>query len=64
MPETQIDRSVDLHWQCAAAMLEEGVMDEKGEWIEGKDWRRVTEEMEASYRLQFLSISRNSPTLG
>ena len=43
MPETQIERWVDLHWQCAAAMLEVGVMDEKGEWIEGKDWRRGSE---------------------
>ena len=32
MSETQIDRWVELHWQCAAAMLEVGVMDEKGEW--------------------------------
>jgi hypothetical protein len=35
MPEIQIDHWVDLHWQCAAAMLEVGVMDEKGEWLEG-----------------------------
>jgi hypothetical protein len=28
---------VDLHWQCAAAMLEAGVMDENGEWIIDKD---------------------------
>jgi hypothetical protein len=43
MPEAQIDRWVDLHWQCAAAMLEAGVMDETGEWIEGKDLRRGLE---------------------
>jgi hypothetical protein len=43
MPEAQIDRWVELHWQCAAAMLEAGVMDEKGEWIDGKDWRRGLE---------------------
>ena len=30
MPETQIEQWVNLHWQCAAAMLEAGVMDEKG----------------------------------
>jgi hypothetical protein len=24
-------------------MLEAGVMDEKGEWIDGKDWRRGLE---------------------
>jgi hypothetical protein len=28
------------HRACAAAMLEAGVMDEAGEWIPGKDWRR------------------------
>ena len=43
MQETQIDQWVDLHWQCAAAMLEAGVMDETGEWIEGKDLRRGLE---------------------
>jgi hypothetical protein len=43
MPETQIDHWVNLHWQCAAAMLEAGVMDETGEWIEGKDLRRGLE---------------------
>jgi hypothetical protein len=32
-----------FHWQCAAAMLEAGVMDETGEWIEGKDLRRGLE---------------------
>jgi hypothetical protein len=43
MPESRIASWVELHWQCAAAMLEAGVMDEKGEWIEGKDWRRGLE---------------------
>jgi hypothetical protein len=43
MPEAQIDRWVDLHWQCAAAMLEAGLMDETGEWVEGQDWRRGLE---------------------
>ena len=33
MSETEIPAWVELHWQCAAAMLEEGVMDESGEWI-------------------------------
>ena len=32
-------RWVDLHWPCAAAMLEAGVMDERGEWVEDKDVR-------------------------
>jgi hypothetical protein len=51
MPETQIDQWVDLHWQCAAAMLEAGVMDETGEWIEGKDLRRGLE----AYRERLLA---------
>jgi len=60
MPETQIERWVDLHWQCAAAMIEAGVMDEKGEWIEGKDWRRGTE----AYREGVLasSASKTAPS--
>jgi len=60
MPETQIERWVDLHWQCAAAMLEAGVMDEKGECIEGKDWRRGSE----AYRERFLasSASKTAPS--
>ena len=37
MPEANISGWVDLHWQCAAAMLEAGVMDEHGEWIADKD---------------------------
>jgi hypothetical protein len=51
MPGAQIDHWVDLHWQCAAAMLEAGVMDEKGEWIEGKDLRRGLE----AYRERLLA---------
>jgi hypothetical protein len=51
MPETQIDRWTDLHWQCAAAMLGVGVMDEKGEWIKGKDLRRGLE----AYRERLLA---------
>jgi hypothetical protein len=43
-----------FHWQCAAAMLEAGVMDETGEWIEGKDRRRGFE----AYRERLLA----SPT--
>ena len=39
MPEANIPGWVDLHWQCAAAMLEAGVMDEDGEWITDKDVR-------------------------
>ena len=37
MSEANIPGWVDLHWQCAAAMLEAGVMDEDGQWITGKD---------------------------
>lgn len=57
MPVTQIEQWVDLHWQCAAAMLEAGVMDEMGEWIEGKDLRRGLE----AYRARLLA-SRASKT--
>jgi hypothetical protein len=53
MPETQIEQWVNLHWQCAAAMLEAGVMDETGEWIEGKDLRGGLE----AYRERFLASS-------
>ena len=40
MAEAHIRVWVDLHWTCAAAMLEAGVMDEAGEWIPDKDLRR------------------------
>jgi hypothetical protein len=36
MAEAQIPAWVDLHWPCAAAMLEAGLMDEAGEWLPGK----------------------------
>jgi hypothetical protein len=39
MSETVIPRWVDLHWPCAAAMLEAGVMDEGGEWVPDTDVR-------------------------
>jgi hypothetical protein len=39
MAEADIRSWVDLHWPCAAAMLEAGVMDEGGEWVEDKDVR-------------------------
>jgi hypothetical protein len=39
MAESDIPRWVDLHWPCAAAMLEAGVMDEGGEWLADKDLR-------------------------
>jgi hypothetical protein len=59
MQETQIERWVDLHWQCAAAMLEAGVMNEEGEWIEGKNLRRGLE----AYRERLLAspASKTAP---
>jgi hypothetical protein len=39
MADADVPRWVDLHWPCAAAMLEAGVMDERGEWVEDKDVR-------------------------
>jgi hypothetical protein len=39
MIEVDIPHWVDLHWPCAAAMLEAGIMDEGGEWIEHGDIR-------------------------
>ena len=35
MAEAQIAAWVERHWQCAAAMLEAGAMDEAGEWVDG-----------------------------
>ncbi|MEH2480738.1 hypothetical protein V1282_004095 [Nitrobacteraceae bacterium AZCC 2146] len=43
MPEIDVPGWVDLHWQCAAAMLEAGVMDEEGEWVPEKDVQRGIE---------------------
>jgi hypothetical protein len=43
MSEVAISGWIDLHWQCAAAMLEAGVMDEGGEWIDDKDVHLGTE---------------------
>jgi hypothetical protein len=56
MPEAQIEHWVDLHWQCAAAMLEAGVMNEQGDWIDGKDWRRGLE----AYRERVTALSAPS----
>ena len=35
MAEADVADWVERHWQCAAAMLEAGAMDEAGEWIDG-----------------------------
>jgi hypothetical protein len=59
MPETQIPSWVELHWQCAAAMLEVDVMDEKGDWIEGNDLRRGLE----AYRERLTPSPKLSSTL-
>jgi hypothetical protein len=40
-------------------MLEVGVMDEKGEWIEGKDWGRGLE----AYRERLLASSTPETTV-
>jgi hypothetical protein len=63
MPETKIDHWVNLHWQCAAAMLEVGVMDETGEWIEGKDWRQRQFLREHRQRLQSCVLLHKWPRL-
>jgi len=39
MAEGEIPGWVDLHWQCAAAMMEAGIMDEQGDWIANRDLR-------------------------
>src|SRR5258705_10077351 len=38
MAEADIAAWIDLHWTCAAAMLEAGVMDEAGEKGPRKGW--------------------------
>lgn len=52
MAESQISSWVDLHWQCAAAMMEAGVMDESGEWVEEKDVRLGLEAYRERLRLR------------
>ena len=53
MPEADISGWVDLHWPCAAAMLETGVMDEGGDWVEEGDIRLGIE----AYRERLLGSS-------
>jgi hypothetical protein len=53
MKEADIPCWVDLHWPCAAAMLEAGVMDEGGEWVEDMDVRKGME----AYRERILKQS-------
>ena len=42
MAEDDIPRWVDLTWPCAAAMLESGVMNEAGEWVEDARVRQTS----------------------
>ncbi len=35
MAEAAIADWIERHWECAAAMLEAGAMDEAGEWVDG-----------------------------
>jgi len=49
MSEPDMARWIDLHWPCAAAMLEAGVMDEGGEWVADRDIRLGM----AAYRERF-----------
>ncbi|MBI5260883.1 MAG: hypothetical protein HY852_03575 [Bradyrhizobium sp.] len=43
MAEEKVAAWVELHWPCAAAMLEAGLMDETGDWLPGKDLLHVFE---------------------
>ena len=54
MAETDIPAWVDMHWECAAAMLESGAMDEAGEWIAGANLVRGVE----AYRERTLAEPR------
>jgi len=52
MAEADIPGWVELHWPCAAAMLEAGAMDESGEWVEDGDVRLGIE----AYRERLLRL--------
>ena len=43
MAEVEIGGWVERHWECAAAMLEAGAMDEAGEWIDAGSLQRGVE---------------------
>jgi hypothetical protein len=51
MAEDEIPGWVDLHWQCAAAMMETGLMDEGGDWIANNDLRLGIEAYRERLRL-------------
>ena len=57
MTEPDIAAWVELHWPCAAAMLEAGLMDEHGEWVPGQDLARGFE----AYRERLERLSKHSP---
>ena len=54
MPEPAIVAWVELHWPCAAAMLEAGVMNESAEWVPGEDLVRGFE----AYRERLESLPK------
>lgn len=56
MPEPDIATWVELHWPCAAAMLEAGLMDESGEWVPGQDLVRGFE----AYRERLEGLPKRS----
>jgi hypothetical protein len=55
MSEAEIAGWVERHWECAAAMLEAGAMDEAGEWVDGGDLLRGIE----AYRDRTAVVGRN-----
>lgn len=56
MPAPEIAAWVELHWPCAAAMLEAGLMDERGEWMPGQDLARGFE----AYRERLEALPKRS----
>jgi hypothetical protein len=55
MSEAGIANWVEHHWECAAAMLEAGAMDEAGEWVEGGSLARGIE----AYRDRAATVERD-----
>jgi hypothetical protein len=54
MAQSAISAWVELHWPCAAAMLEAGLMNEQGEWLAGQDLLKGFE----AYRERVQSLSK------
>jgi hypothetical protein len=57
MAEAEIADWVERHWECAAAMLEAGAMDEAGEWVDGGSLLRGIE----AYRDRTAVVERDRP---